>query len=166
MNAHKKFISTLLFSASALLSCHAQSTNNLPCVVVRIYDGDSVMIKPEGAKAGRKARLYGIDAPEPNQSFGPTAEARLRELVRNRVLRFTFMGEDNYGRPLIKIFADDTEVNLELIREGMAWHYDRFDATPSYAAAHAEAREHKRGLWIDPKPIMPEEFRAQQKRGK
>ena len=46
-----------------------------------------------------------------------------------------------------------------MIRAGLAWHYKRFDSTPAYAAAESEARAARRGLWSDPNPTPPEQFR-------
>ena len=46
-----------------------------------------------------------------------------------------------------------------MIRAGLAWHYKRFDSTPAYAAAESEARQNRRGLWSDPNPTPPEQFR-------
>lgn len=46
-----------------------------------------------------------------------------------------------------------------MIRAGLAWHYKRFDSTPAYAAAETEARQNHRGLWSDPNPTPPEDFR-------
>lgn len=46
-----------------------------------------------------------------------------------------------------------------MIRAGLAWHYKRYDKNPAYAAAESEARSAKRGLWSDPNPTPPEQFR-------
>ena len=40
-----------------------------------------------------------------------------------------------------------TDVNLQMVKDGFAWHYKHFDSTPSYAAAETAARTAKRGLW-------------------
>ena len=46
-----------------------------------------------------------------------------------------------------------------MLQAGLAHHYKRYDNSPAYAAAETEARQNKRGLWSDPNPIPPEEFR-------
>lgn len=60
-------------------------------------------------------------------------------------------------------------MGLEQIKRGMAWHFKRYEAeqTPenraAYSVAEREARAAKRGLWIDPAPIAPWDFRATSK---
>jgi len=128
-------------------------------VATSVYDGDSVTLRFEGEDAKIKTRLYGIDAPEQQQDYGKTASARLRELINQKPLEVVVKGLDNKKRPLVVIYCNGKDINLEMIREGMAWHYDRYDNTPEYEATHKEAKEHKRGLWINDDAIHPETFR-------
>jgi endonuclease YncB( thermonuclease family) len=57
------------------------------------------------------------------------------------------------------------DVCLEQIRAGMAWHYKYYqdEQTPEdrklYADAEDTARSSGVGLWIDPNPIPPWDFR-------
>lgn len=51
------------------------------------------------------------------------------------------------------------DVNLRMIKSGMAWHYSYFNSEKEYADAEKEARIKKTGLWIDANPINPYEFR-------
>lgn len=46
-----------------------------------------------------------------------------------------------------------------MLRAGFAWHYKRYDKSPEYAAAELEARQNRRGLWVDSNPTPPEQFR-------
>jgi len=61
------------------------------------------------------------------------------------------------------------DVNLEQVREGMAWHYKEYEREQSpedraiYARAEDEARAQHRGLWQDPNPIEPSQFRREQR---
>ena len=50
-------------------------------------------------------------------------------------------------------------INLEMLKAGFAWHYKHYDKNPDYAAAEDDARAAKRGLWSDPHPINPYDFR-------
>src|SRR5262245_26798611 len=63
--------------------------------------------------------------------------------------------------------TDRREVIFHIINRGMAWFYrayakelSRDDAT-AYVAAEERARREKRGLWIDPSPVAPWEFRRE-----
>ena len=138
--------------------------------VVRIADGDTLTILATAGRAGsmnppssaptqHKIRLYGIDAPESHQAFGQKSKQHLSSLVFGKDVRVKYKSRDKYGRILGTIYVDGLDINLEMLRAGLAWHYKRFDSTPAYAAAELEARQNRRGLWADSNPIPPEQFR-------
>ena len=106
-----------------------------------------------------KIRLHGIDAPEKKQAFGNASRKFLSGLVANREVRVTYTKRDRYGRIVGIVYLDGRDVNLEMLKAGLAWHYKKYDSTPAYAQAEAEARAAKRGLWQDKSPIEPESFR-------
>ena len=74
-------------------------------------------------------------------------------------MRVAWSKRDKYNRILGTVYANGEEVNLEMLKAGYAWHYKRFDSTPAYAQAESAARAARRGLWSDPNPIPPEQFR-------
>jgi endonuclease YncB( thermonuclease family) len=47
-----------------------------------------------------------------------------------------------------------------MVRDGMAWRYDKGD---EFTAAEREAREKRRGLWADPNPVAPWEYQRQRR---
>jgi endonuclease YncB( thermonuclease family) len=55
---------------------------------------------------------------------------------------------------------------MEMVREGFAWRYVQYDRAGEFTAAEADAREHKRGLWADPHPVPPWEFRRAKREGR
>ena len=72
---------------------------------------------------------------------------------------------DRYQRILGKVLLSGEDVNLEQVEAGLAWHYKRYqrEQPPSdrvkYSDAELEARRHKLGLWPDPSPVPPWEYR-------
>ena len=126
--------------------------------VVRIADGDTITIL-DAANSQHKIRLYGIDAPESHQAFGQRSKQHLSSLVFGRDVIVKYKSCDKYGRILGTVFADGKDVNLEMLKAGLAWHYKRYDATPAYAQAEGAARAARLGLWQDKSPIEPESFR-------
>lgn len=74
---------------------------------------------------------------------------------------------DRYGRTVVVVLVNARDVNLEQVRAGMAWWYRQYarEQTPDdrhfYERAEAEARAAKRGLWVDPAPMPPWEFRRE-----
>ncbi len=139
--------------------------------VVKVADGDTLTIlehdsgrartpaAPSPSATQHKIRLNGIDAPEKSQAFGKVSKKHLSSLVFGKDVRVKYKSRDKYGRILGTVYVDGLDINLEMLRAGLAWHYKRFDSTPAYAAAESEARQNRRGLWSDPNPTPPEQFR-------
>ena len=126
-------------------------------MVTRVSDGDTVWVTDASGK--HKVRLNRIDAPESDQPFGKESAAHLKSLIGGKTVRVEYSSTDQYGRILGIIFLGDTDINLQMVKDGCAWHYKHFDNTQSYADAETAARMAKRGLWKDPAPIPPHEFR-------
>ena len=69
-----------------------------------------------------------------------------------------------------KVLLDGEDMNLEQIKAGLAWHYKKYqnEQTPTdrklYSKAEIKAREAKRGLWHDPEPVPPWEYRKMKRR--
>jgi endonuclease YncB( thermonuclease family) len=134
-----------LFLASAAL---AQEVT-VSARVVGIIDGDTVKALMADNQLLR-IRLSLIDAPEKSQAFGQRSKQHLSELVFGRDVELHTHGLDRYGRTLAVIFVNDTDANLEQVRSGMAWVYDRYVIQagadiPSCRQAETEAWEQQRG---------------------
>ena len=110
-------------------------------------------------------RLEGIDAPELGQPSGKAAKQALSALVFGQVATIKPLEKpDRYGRTLARVFVDGTDVNLEMIRQGMAWHFTTYSKEAALADAEKEARAAKRGLWADREPVAPWEWRKAEKK--
>jgi endonuclease YncB( thermonuclease family) len=70
-------------------------------------------------------------------------------------------GQDKYRRTLADVFLrDGTHINHELVKDGWCWWYRKH--TPGDTALEGlekEARAAKKGLWADPRPVPPWEWR-------
>ncbi len=62
--------------------------------ILEVVDGDTVRVP------GYTVRLYGVDAPEKDQPFGPQATGCLATLVWGRTVEVRPQGVDRYGRLL------------------------------------------------------------------
>ena len=156
--AYRKFTVTTSVVVSFCLVCilfAADFTGN----VVAVTDGDTISVLHNG-KAER-IRLNGIDCPEKAQPYGHKAKEAASALVFGKDVTLQTHGADKYGRTIGDvILPDGRNVNQELVREGMCWWYRKFapgDAT--LERLETEAREAKRGLWADPHPVPPWEWR-------
>ena len=131
--------------------------------VVRVADGDTLSILGEG-NVQYKIRLHGIDAPERDQAHGRAAWNTLSRLVAGQTVGVVVLGEDSYGRTDGTVYLGDKDINLAMIESGYAWwyrHYARNDRL--LEATEQRAREAGRGLWADPEPIPPWDWRRQQR---
>lgn len=68
---------------------------------------------------------------------------------------------ERYGSTVAEvILPDGRNLNQELVRAGLAWWYQRYARGATVLAAlEQEARDAKRGLWSDPRPVPPWEWR-------
>jgi endonuclease YncB( thermonuclease family) len=130
--------------------------------VVAIADGDTLTVV-DGANTQHKIRLAGIDAPEKKQAFGTKAREALADKVFGKTVRVDVIDVDRYRREVGRIYLADRFINLEMVRDGFAWRYVRYDKPGEFSAAESEAREQRRGLWADPHPVPPWEFRRQKR---
>ncbi len=107
-----------------------------------------------------KVRLLRIDAPEKHQPYGNRAKQELSAKVFGKEVHVVSKGQNKYGRTLGVVEIEGRDVNLEMVKEGLAWSY----RSKPYAEAEQEARKAKVGLWTDPNPIPPWEWRKRSKR--
>ena len=126
--------------------------------VVAITDGDTITVL-DGGHRQAKVRLSGIDAPEKSQAFGTRSRQRLAELVAGREVIVEWDKKDRYGRILGRVLVDGEDINLRMVREGMAWHYTAFSKSPELQVAEVAARQGRLGLWSGPFPVAPWDFR-------
>ncbi len=140
-----------------------------------VSDGDTLEI------GGRRIRLQGIDAPESGQfcentagkpwRCGQAAALELERVIGARTVTCVQDPrdpEDRYGRALAMCGAGGEDLQLALLRTGLALAYRRYldyrDGTPrpyraAYLAAEAEAVAAKRGMHAG-RFISPEAWRA------
>ncbi|WP_313380289.1 thermonuclease family protein [Proteiniphilum saccharofermentans] len=126
---------------------------------VRVADGDTFTLLDDN-NVQHRIRLEGIDAPEQGQAFGNRSREYLSNLIVGKRLKATYKEKDRYGRILGKVSTDSIkDINLEMIKAGMAWHYSYYNKEEEYAEVHEQAKKSRAGLWIDKNPINPYEWR-------
>ncbi len=161
----------VLWTAAALPAHAGRAVHG---VVRSVYDGDTVLLVAGDGERIR-ARLYGIDAPEvrhreiPGQPYGQEARRVLREKLLKRRVRLEIRETDEYGREVGIVELDGRNINEEMVREGYAWAYRRYLERPyasPFIEAEAKARAERRGLWRQPLPTPPWEFRRAVRRGR
>ena len=87
--------------------------------------------------------------------------------ILSKVVQVDDLGKDRYGRTLGIVRLDKRNVNLELVQEGWAWWYRKYSPkNEALATAEAAARNAKRDLWADAKPIPPWDWRHSERERK
>ncbi len=137
----------------------------LDCKVIHVADGDTVTCLLAN-KQKERIRLADIDAPESKQAFGNQSKQLLAKMVHGQQIAVKTSGKDQYGRLIGTLYLNGQDVNYVMVRSGMAWVYKEYSKNPKYYLAQRNAQKAKLGLWRDPKPIYPSEFRRQAKRMK
>jgi micrococcal nuclease len=140
--------------------------------VTRVSDGDSVIVVT-AEETKLRTRLYGIDAPEVRhgkkvgQPFGEDAKRALSEMILGKKVRLEIIDIDRYRRMVGIVYLDGKNINEEMVRLGLAWAYRRYLDAPyasEFIGAEQEAREKGLGLWQEPNPMPPWEFRRRTRR--
>ena len=140
-----------------LLSTNLFSKELLTNIV--ITDGDS--LKGIYKNELIKIRLAEIDAPELKQAFGPDSKNCLSNLIQesNNKVFFKFKEKDRYGRHVGWIYSEDLDINLEMVKKGCAWVYDRYVQRKVLFKYQDNARENNIGLWKNSEAIAPWKWR-------
>ncbi len=126
--------------------------------VVGVSDGDTITVLSLDKKQ-TKIRLDSIDAPEKNQDFGQASKKHLSSLVFKKQINYKPHKIDRYGRTVATVWADNKSVNLEMVKAGMAWVYRKYSDDPVFYEAEKQAKTSRIGLWSQPNPKPPWEFR-------
>lgn len=126
--------------------------------VISVHDGDTITIL-KGIQS-YKIRLFAVDCPELGQSFGRNARQFTSDLVFGKQVTVYYTGKDRYQRYLGTVTtADGKNLNRELVKAGLAWHYKAYSDDPILAGLEVKARMAKKGLWADPQATAPWNWR-------
>lgn len=132
--------------------------------VVRITDGDTITVLSK-EKQQHKIRLAGIDTPERKQPFGHRAKESLSDMIFNKDVTVEWDKKDRWGRIIGKVLSGTEDVNLKQVEIGHAWWYRRYAHEQStsdqelYKRAEDKAKHAGRGLWREPSPVPPWDWR-------
>ncbi len=127
--------------------------------VVRVLDGDTIEVLH--SQHPTRIRLSGIDCPEKGQAYGKKAKQATSVLAfGNEVMLQTF-GKDKYKRIIGDVrLPDGTNLNQELVKQGWCWWYRKYAPGDTVLEwLESDAREARKGLWADPQPVPPWEWR-------
>ena len=129
--------------------------------VIGISDGDTLTVLD--AQTPVKIRISAIDAPEKGQDFGQAAKKALSDLCYGKNAQINPVNTDRYGRTVADVKCDGKDVGIEMVKQGMAWVYDRYAAGYGHLYRYQnQARYNRIGLW-QTNATPPWEWRKQKR---
>ncbi len=145
------FIIGLFYFLSAYINEPANLTGHVTKsvdgqkLVTKIIDGDTVIIE-----GGDSVRLLSIDADEKGYPCYESAKQRLEELVLNKevYLESDMEDQDQYKRYLRYLILDGENINLRLVKEGLAiarFSPENIKYREDFVSAEKEAMEKEIG---------------------
>lgn len=136
--------------------------NILQGKVIRVADGDTFTLIHN--KVSHKIRLHGIDCPEKGQEFSQVAKEFTKERTLQKNVKVEVLKKDQYGRNVGIVWLEDgSNLNLQLLNEGLAWHYTKFDKSDAFRNAENQAKHYKKKIWSVQNPLAPWTYRQQRK---
>ncbi len=155
----KKFIIFICFCISIF------AEDKIYALCVSVADGDTITVMADevGGRENKKMkiRLYAIDCPEKKQEFGLKAKEFIENLILNKRVEIEVKGVDQYGRTVGIVQYYKYNVNSELLKNGLAWHYKQYskDYYNEFEELESEAKNKKINIWSKKNSIAPWEFR-------
>lgn len=130
--------------------------------VVAITDGDTLAVFMQGAPI--RVRIADVDAPERGQPFSRKAREALSSLCRRTEATVEPVATDRWRRTVGRVTCDGVDAGSHLVRLGLAWTYTKY--APEDSELHQierEARDAGVGLWVEPAPTPPWDWRSAQR---
>jgi micrococcal nuclease len=127
--------------------------------VIGIKDGDTFAVLMDGKE--QVIRLAHIDCPEKKQPFGARAKAFVSDQAFGRHVSLAHNNKYDRNHRLIAevILSDGRNLNKELVKNGLAWHFKKYSDDTTYAALENKARGARLGVWKDHNSVAPWEWR-------
>lgn len=159
-----QFAYLLLTVLSCLLSTSGkqeQYPTYLSGKVIGVTDGDTIDILYNNKPL--RIRLEHIDCPEirKQQPFGAAAKKFTSDKCFGQIVRVLHKNKVDRNKRLIGeiVNAGGFNVNKELVKAGLAWHYIKYSSSQEYAGLEKAARTMQVGLWRAPNPTPPWNWR-------
>jgi micrococcal nuclease len=132
--------------------------------VVGVKDGDTMVLLMDGKE--QVVRLAHVDCPEKKQPFGTKAKQYASELCFGKWVTVVHSNKYDRNKRLIAevIGKDGQNLNKQLIKKGLAWHFKKYSKDKEYAQLEVQARKSKVGLWSDANPTAPWDWRKPKKK--
>ncbi len=119
---------------------------------VKVVDGDTLVVKCDHNVM--TVDLVGVDAPELGQPWGKEVRGFVRDMVRGREIQVVVV-KDGDDCAIVRITVGGEDLSQLLAARGLAWATDDGELK----ALSDKAQSSPCGIWMDPDPVPPWEFR-------
>lgn len=118
--------------------------------VIKVYDGDTITVRSKGSDV--RVRFACVDAPEMSQKpYGQISRDHLAKLLPvGAEVDVYVKTKDHYGRVIGEVVKNGESINLQMVKDGMAFVWAKFASqcgAGKMFSAEKEARESGRGVW-------------------
>lgn len=125
--------------------------------VVGISDGSTLTLLVD--EKPMRLRLANIEAPDKAQPHSAASRKSLSELCLGKDATYKQQEFDHRGRAVAVVYCDGADAGRAQIERGMVWVDPKYNKELTFPAMEAMARRDHRGLWADPEPVAPWDFR-------
>ena len=147
-NRRRTLLTLLLLGLSGLLApwacalAESAPGDEQTVRIFRVFSGDAVLVRQRGHTW--RARLDGVEAPDPATPEGEASRVILEKMVGSRRVTVRVLGEEPDGYRRVRMQFDKWDIGEEMARAGAVWVRS---TDPVLTEAQAEAREKRLGLW-------------------
>ncbi|MCP4603830.1 MAG: thermonuclease family protein [Proteobacteria bacterium] len=142
-------------SASKTSNEVASEAAGIEWFVLKVIDGDTLVVRHSISRRKERVRLLRIDTPEIDQPGFNEAREALKGLVRNGNISLEFEkpgveDRDVFGRLLAYVVANRINANIEMVRLGWSPFWKKFGKgrlAAEFENAEREAKQSARGMW-------------------
>jgi micrococcal nuclease len=154
MKPNSVLFATLVVACIVAVGAAAGQTS-ITGTCIKVVDGDTLVVECD--KARRTIEIDGIDAPEIEQPWGKEVRSFVRSMVDGERVEIEVVeGGDDVVRARVRV--DGVDLSELLVGRGLAWVAEGC-GDAKLAGLGEQARQLPCGLWVDPAPQSPWDFR-------
>ena len=140
----------VIFPSFLFLLPFFASAQVINCKVTEVLDGNTLKCETQ-RQMQLTITLQQIAAPELKQSYGPHAKAFLASLVSDRKIKVMTKNSIKAKRIKGTVFSFGQDINLEMVRSGMARYTPKPAKSAEYQQAESLAKKTGQGQWSQKK---------------
>lgn len=157
-----KTLTLVVVMALSMLILPSRARADFTAIVISVAEGDQLTISHRGRN--QTIRLLDIDCPELKQPYGKQARNVTAAFVGGREVTVRGLHRNRQGLTTAEVFLQDgRNVGYELVREGLAWVRPETTGARGLAEVERISRAEGKGLWSEPHPVPPWQWKLKKK---